>query len=131
MDKKESLNTLGLENSATYDEIKKKFRKLAKKSHPDLNKDKVKSTDDFIKLKKAYDTLLDDNKSDKTRKVSRVYVRYNNFSAVVDDFVDEITNFFKPRKNQIFEPDISIPEPFIDLRRIVRERKRDKYFKDF
>lgn len=52
---------LGLEKSATKQEIHKAFRKLAKKYHPDVNKD-ANAQEDFIKIYKAYETLSDDAK---------------------------------------------------------------------
>lgn len=42
MKEKESLDTLGLKSGASHDEIKKRYRQLAKKTHPDLNKDNVR-----------------------------------------------------------------------------------------
>ncbi|MFW9781568.1 MAG: DnaJ domain-containing protein [Candidatus Heimdallarchaeota archaeon] len=127
MDKKESLDTLGLQNGATHDEIKKKFRKLAKKSHPDLNKDKVKATNDFIKLRDAYDTLLNEKKTEPPN-TSKVHTNYNGFRSFFDSIIDEINNFFRPRKYKTSEVDISNPEPFVDLRRIVKERKSKRDF---
>lgn len=49
---------LGVEKEATESEIKIAYRKLAKKYHPDLNKD-PKAKDKFIELKEAYDILSD------------------------------------------------------------------------
>ena len=37
MNNTELYNTLGLDKNATQDEIKKAYRKLSKKYHPDLN----------------------------------------------------------------------------------------------
>ena len=37
--KKDYYEVLGIPSSSSKDEIKKKFRELAKKYHPDLNKD--------------------------------------------------------------------------------------------
>lgn len=50
--------TLGVKESATQDEIKKAYRKLAVKHHPD----KGGSEDTFKKISEAYDTLGDENK---------------------------------------------------------------------
>ena len=38
------------------------YRKLAKKYHPDLNKDDPRAKEKFIKLKEAYETLIDPEK---------------------------------------------------------------------
>ncbi|MCL2349755.1 MAG: J domain-containing protein [Planctomycetaceae bacterium] len=43
--------------SATQDEIKKSYRNLARKYHPDLNQDDPKAKEKFQKLQAAYDVL--------------------------------------------------------------------------
>ncbi|XP_057451659.1 uncharacterized protein LOC130743428 isoform X2 [Lotus japonicus] len=48
---------LGLSPSATVDEIKKAYRKLALKYHPDVNKED-KAQEKFMRIKHAYNTLL-------------------------------------------------------------------------
>lgn len=115
MNKRESLDILGLQNDGTDDEIKRKFRKLAKQSHPDLNKNNINKTDDFIKLKKAYDTLLNDKKVD-FLDVSRVHVKQNSSNTFFDHLINEINNFFVIRKYQTTNSQLSTPEPFVDLR---------------
>ena len=49
--------TLGVTRDATHDEIKKKFRELAKKTHPD--KTKEDSEEEMVELNKAYEILSD------------------------------------------------------------------------
>ena len=51
---------LGVEKKATFDEIKKAFRKLALKHHPDRGGDK----DKFQELQNAYEVLSDKEKRD-------------------------------------------------------------------
>ena len=51
---------IGVEKNATYDEIKKAYRKLALKKHPDRGGDK----DEFAKLQNAYEVLSDKEKRD-------------------------------------------------------------------
>ncbi|MDZ4723988.1 MAG: DnaJ C-terminal domain-containing protein [candidate division Zixibacteria bacterium] len=53
---------LGVSENATADEIKKQFRKLAKKHHPDRNKGAKQSEAKFKELSEAYETLSDDTK---------------------------------------------------------------------
>lgn len=53
---------LGVQRSATLEEIKKVYKKLAKKYHPDLNPGNKEAEQKFIEIKEAYDTLSDENK---------------------------------------------------------------------
>jgi len=54
--------TLEVSKNATADEIKKSYRKLARKYHPDLNPDDPKAKEKFQKLQEAYDVLSDAEK---------------------------------------------------------------------
>lgn len=49
---------LGLKRSATPDEVKSAYRKLAKEWHPDTNTD-PKATDKFLAVQRAYEVLRD------------------------------------------------------------------------
>lgn len=53
---------LGVERSASKEEIKKQFRKLSMKYHPDRNPDNPESEDKFKELNEAYSVLSDDDK---------------------------------------------------------------------
>ena len=57
---------LGLEVNATQDQIKKNFRELAKKTHPD--KTKEDSEEEMIKINKAYEVLSDETSKEKYDK---------------------------------------------------------------
>ncbi len=54
--------TLGVEKNASADEIKKAYRKLAMKYHPDQNKDNKEAEAKFKEVNAAYDVLKDDDK---------------------------------------------------------------------
>ena len=56
--------TLGVERSATQDEIKKAYRKLARKYHPDVNKD-AGAEEKFKEAAEAYEVLGDPKKREK------------------------------------------------------------------
>jgi DnaJ homolog subfamily A member 5 len=51
--------TLGVENTATEQEIKKAYFKLAFIHHPDRNENSEESTKIFTQLQEAYETLMD------------------------------------------------------------------------
>ena len=54
-------DTLGISQSASADEIKKAYRRLARKYHPDINKDKG-AEEKFKEINAAYEILKDDSK---------------------------------------------------------------------
>jgi len=55
--------TLGVNENASADEIKKTYRKLARKYHPDVNKDES-AIDKFKEINAAYEVLSDKKKKD-------------------------------------------------------------------
>ncbi len=54
--------TLGVSRDATQDEIKKAFRKLARKYHPDVNKGDASAEEKFKEINEAYEVLSDPEK---------------------------------------------------------------------
>src|SRR5688572_961309 len=63
--------TLGISRSATQDDIKKAYRDLARKLHPDLNPDDKKAKQKFQQVQSAYEVLNDPEKRE-------LYDRYGN-----------------------------------------------------
>ena len=60
--KHEYYETLGVDKKAEADEIRKAYRKLARKYHPDLNPGDKSSEDRFKQVQEAYDVLSDQKK---------------------------------------------------------------------
>src|SRR5262245_21439938 len=54
--------TLGVARSATTDEIKKAYRKLARKYHPDVNPNDKSAEEKFKEISEAYEVLSDPEK---------------------------------------------------------------------
>jgi len=62
MSKKDYYEVLGINKDASDEEIKKAYRKLAMKHHPDRNPDNPKAEEHFKEAKEAYETLSDEQK---------------------------------------------------------------------
>ncbi len=54
--------TLGVQKDASADAIRKAYRKLARRHHPDVNPDDKKAEETFKNISTAYDTLSDEKK---------------------------------------------------------------------
>lgn len=59
---KDYYKVLGVDKNASADEIKSAYRKLAKKYHPDLNKDSKEAGEKFKEVNEAYEVLSDPTK---------------------------------------------------------------------
>jgi len=62
MAKRDFYDILGVKRTATTDEIRSAYRKLARKYHPDATKNDPKLTEKFQEVQEAYDVLSDDTK---------------------------------------------------------------------
>lgn len=60
--KKDYYSTLGVKKDAKADELKKAYRKLARKYHPDVNPNDKSAEEKFKEIQEAYDVLSDEKK---------------------------------------------------------------------
>src|SRR5499426_4517740 len=67
--------TLGVGRNAKEDEIKKTYRKLARKYHPDLNPNNKQAEEKFKEVQEAYEVLGD---SEKRQKYDQLGANWKN-----------------------------------------------------
>ncbi|MBU7042974.1 MAG: molecular chaperone DnaJ [Theionarchaea archaeon] len=78
--KRDYYEVLGIQKNATSDEIKKAYRKLARKYHPDVNPDKQEAEEKFKELSEAYEVLMDPQKRQRYDQFGHEGVR-NSFGS--------------------------------------------------
>ena len=82
--KKDYYDILGVDKDASQKEIKKAYRKLAKKYHPDMNKDDPDTSDKFKEISEAYEILSDPDKRKRYDQYGHSGINDNDFNF--DDF---------------------------------------------
>ena len=61
-EKRDYYEVLGLKKGASEDEIKKAFKSMARKYHPDLHPDDKEAAEKFKEINEAYEVLSDSEK---------------------------------------------------------------------
>ena len=96
MSKKDYYDVLGVSKSASKDELKKSYRKLAMKYHPDRNPDDSEASEKFKELSEAYEILSDDQKRQTYDNFGHEGVNssFNSSQGAADAFSDIFGDIF-------------------------------------
>jgi curved DNA-binding protein len=78
--------TLGVKKDASQDEIKKAYRKLARKYHPDVNPDDPNAEEKFKDINEAYQVLSDEEKRQKYDRFGSQWKQYQQTGGRAEDF---------------------------------------------
>ncbi|MGM5483628.1 MAG: molecular chaperone DnaJ [Nanobdellota archaeon] len=136
---------LGVSKDASKDEIRKAYKKLAKKHHPDLNKDGG-SEDKFKKVNEAFSVLSDDQKRAQYDQFGKAgaesqgsyggqgfgggfegfdFGDFDPFSDIFDSFFGGRTRRRRARKGADLQTDIEITleEAFKGVKKIITLEK--------
>lgn len=86
MNYKDYYSILGVKKGASKDEIKKAYRKLARKYHPDVNPDDKEAARKFNEIGEAYEVLSDDENRKLYDQVGADWKKYKQAGAQSGDF---------------------------------------------
>ncbi len=78
--------TLGVKKDASQEEIKKAYRKLARKYHPDVNPDDPNAEEKFKDINEAYQVLSDEGKRNKYDRFGSQWKQYQQTGGRAEDF---------------------------------------------
>lgn len=86
MEYKDYYKILGVERNASKDEIKRAYRKLALKTHPDRNPGNAKAEERFKEINEAYQVLSDSEKRSRFDQLGESYSQWQQGGAPAGGF---------------------------------------------
>lgn len=86
MEFKDYYKILGVDKTASQDEIKKSYRKLAQKYHPDMNQNNKESEEKFKEISEAYEVLKDKDRRLKYDNLGSRYSQHRQSGGMNNDF---------------------------------------------
>ncbi len=113
MEYKDYYKILGVKKSASQDEIKSAFRKLARKHHPDVNPGDASAEARFKEISEAYEVLSDPEKRQKYDTFGSQWKQYQRAGGSAEDF-DWGQWAAQPGGQDMYTRSVS-PEEFEDL----------------
>lgn len=94
MAKRDYYEILGVSKSASKDELKKAYRKLAMQFHPDRNPDDKQAEEKFKEAAEAYEILNDDNKRARYDRFGHEGVKGSGFGSPGFSDINDIFSHF-------------------------------------
>ena len=93
MAKKDYYEVLGVSKSASADEIKKAYRKVAMQYHPDRNPGNAEAEAKFKEASEAADVLLDDEKKTRYDQFGHAGMNGQGFGGGAGGFQGDFSDF--------------------------------------